>query len=301
MENNNQLRILHLGLCAKSESLPRYFREVATVYDEYQPHEAVDNGKSYDICFMQIQNEKTGNGKTVDKLSWVKRLKDEGCKVISWTGDKRQSTPRWMVDFAPNVSITCFSNMEDVEYFRSLGLRSEFLQIGIDEQIFKPEGDVLKVPEVIFLANNYGNQFPLSGFRRDLVHALNNNFDFGVYGNGWKNAKGNLNTDQYEEAKAYRGCKIAISASHFNSERYTSDRLLRIIGCGAFCMVHDYNTIEKDFKIGQEMIAFHSVQDCVSKVGIWLKSPHRETIANNAHKASKRFTYKEMINNIIKM
>jgi hypothetical protein len=148
------MRILHLGLCAKSESLPYFFRKVATVYDEMQPHEGYDNGKDYDICFMQIQNETTNKQPTVKFLSWVKRLKDNGCKVVNWTGDMRNETPQWMVDFAPNVSITAFSNQRDVDYCNSKAIPSKFLQIGIDQRIFTPNGSKTNAPEKVFLSKN---------------------------------------------------------------------------------------------------------------------------------------------------
>lgn len=292
------MRLLYIGLCAKSESLPKYFRKHVTHYDEFLPHEAYDTGKDYDVVFMQIQNAITAGESTVNRLKWVKRHKDNGSKVISWTGDIRKETPAWMIQFAPYVTTTCFSNMRDVEFMRSKGFNSEFLQIGIDEDIFKPEGEKMTVPDVIFLANNYGNQFPLSGFRRDLINNLSR-FNFGVYGNGWSQAKGNLNTSQYEEAKAYRGCKIAISASHFNVDRYTSDRLFRIIGCGAFPLVHHYTGIEKDFEVGKELITFNSIQDCVKKIEYFLHNDsEREEIAQNAYLASKRFTYDQMVKSI---
>lgn len=297
------MRVLHIGVCAKSESLPRYFKEVSTVYDEFQPHEAFDNGKSYDICFLQIQNDKIGNENTIHKLAWVKRLKNEGCKVINWTGDKRSATPRWMVDFAPYVSVTAFSNSEDVEFLRSLGHRSEFLQIGIDEQIFKPR-NVSKDIDMVFMGNNYGNQFPLGRFRNDLALALKRRYkdSFKLYGNGWRNADGNLNSSQIEESKIYNRAKIAISASHFNSDRYTSDRLFRIMGSDICPLVHHYKGIEKDFDCGNDFFTFHSIDSCIDEIDYLLRHEEdRNKVRANALEKSKEFRYDKMVQNIIEL
>lgn len=291
------MRILHIGVCAKSESLPRYFRKYATVYDEFQPHEAVDNGKDYDFCFIQIQNDKIGNEQTIKKLAWVKRLKDNGCKIINWNGDKRSYTPKWMVDFAPYVSYTCFSNMEDVNHFHKLGLPSYFLQIGIDNEIFKPLN--LERNGVVFLANNYGNQFPLGGFRRDVARYLKQRKDFKLYGNGWTFADGSVNHSQHEENKVYNQAKYAISISHFDSERYTSDRLLRAMASGVCCIVHHYRGLETDFKPNEDFFTFKKIEElnnilCTSE-------DQRKKVANQGLQKSKKFTYDSMIKNMFKI
>lgn len=296
------MRILHIGLCAKSESLPYFFRKVATVYDEMQPHEAYDNGKDYDVCFMQIQNEITSGQPTTKFLSWVKRLKDNGCKVINWTGDMRNETPRWMIEFAPNVTITAFSNQRDVDYCNSIGVNAKFLQIGIDQRIFTPEGLKSNSHDIVFLANNYGNQFPLGSFRRDIVNALKSKYGskFGVYGNGWSGASGNLNSSQYDEAALYRGAKIAISCSHYDSDRYTSDRLFRALGCGVATVVHHYKGIEKDFK--DSLATFKDISELMERVDFFLGNDEiRLMYAAECHEISKRFTYDEMVKQIIEL
>lgn len=294
------MKLLHIGLCAKSESLPYYFRKYFAVYDEMQPHEAFDNGKDYDICFMQIQNEKIGNEYTVNKLSWVKRLKDNGCKVISWTGDMRNSTPSWMIEFSKYVTITAFSNERDVEYCKSLNIPSAFLQIGIDDRIFTPKGETIQVPEVIFLANNYGNQFPLGQLRREIVAACKGSFgnSFGVYGNGWQQGNGSFNHSQHEEAKAYRGAKVAISCSHYNSPRYTSDRLFRMLGCGVASVVHNYDGLYNDCDFG--LRSFDTIPQMIAEIKSLLENGQdRAKYEQFCFEQSKKFTYDEMVKQII--
>jgi len=262
------------------------------------PHEGFDNGKNYDICFMQIQNETTAGQPTVKFLSWVKRLKENGCKVISWTGDIRATTPQWMIDFAPYVSITAFSNQRDVDYCRSLGIKSEFLQIGIDDRIFTPIGEKIPSPEIVFLANNYGNQFPLGQYRREVVQYLSSRYGskFGVYGNGWSNPSGNLNSDQNLEAALYRNAKVAISVSHFNVDRYTSDRLFRALGCGIATLVHEYPNMETDLS------TFTNLQQLGDHIDKLLSDDnYRAIYGKQCHDESKKFTYDVMVKNIIEL
>ena len=297
------MKLLHIGLCAKSESLPHYFRKHFDVYDEMQPHEGVnDNGKDYDICFMQIQNEYTAGKPTAQVLKWVERLKNNGCKVINWTGDMRNSTPQWMVEFSKYVTVTAFSNQRDVDHCNSIGIPAKFLQIGIDDRIFTPKGEIIQVPPVVFLANNYGNQFPLSGFRKEIALAAKLAFgnDFGLYGNGWTNGNGSFNHSQHEEAKAYRGAKVAISCSHYNSNRYTSDRLFRMLGCGVASVVHEYEGVYNDFSFG--LRTFKTISEMIEEIRHLLADDQdRSVYGQFCHEQSKKFTYDEMVKQIIEL
>ena len=212
-----------------------------------------------------------------------------------------------MIEFSSNVNITGFSNEEDVKEARKYGINSVFLQQGVDLDIFKPIGDKTDAPDIVFLANNYGNQFPLSRYRREAVTALHHAFGdrFKVYGNGWNNNfnSGNLNHSQYEESKLYRGVKIAISISHFNSDRYFSDRLSRALCSGSFVLSHKFSGIEKDFEVGKHLETFEDINDLVSKCKEWLdKEEGRKEIAIEGCKlASKEFSYYNIVKQILEL
>ncbi len=142
-------RLLHIGCNVGSESMPKYFKEQC-FYKEFRLDDNLSNNLhnlTYvpDIVFIQIQNEKIGNNNTNTFIgNQIGDLRDRGAFVINWTGDLRNSTPQWMVEFAQNVSITMFSNMRDVDYCKSIGINTGFLQQGIDTNIFTPEGETLQ-------------------------------------------------------------------------------------------------------------------------------------------------------------
>ena len=144
-----------------------------------------------------------------------------------------------------------------------------FLEIGYDPEIYCPEGEFKSVKDIVFFGNNYVNQFPLSGYRRQMVAFLKEKFwdNFGVYGNGWENGDGNFNHSQIEEAAAYRSAKIAINLSHYDIERYSSDRIFRILGTGApLCLARYYKGIEQDFEHGKHVIYWHEFADLEAKI-----------------------------------
>lgn len=301
------------GCNSGSESMPKYFKEQCH-YSELKLdgylaenlNQFMNDGYKPDIIFLQIQSDTIANRNTNEYIgAIIRKFKDNGSFVISWTGDMRQETPRWMNQFAHNVNLTMFSNMKDVDYCKSVGIDTGFLQQGIDTNIFKPEGEKADTPEIVFLANNYANQFPLSSYRRQAIKHLQAKYGsrFKVYGNGWGANSGNVNSSQYEEAKVYRGCKIAISISHFDVDRYFSDRLGRALCSGAMVLSHNYKGIEKDFEKCIHLDTFEDHQSMIKQIDKYLEDDvKREEIAKAGQlHASKEFSYQNIVKQILKL
>jgi len=308
-------KVLMCGCNSGSESMPKYFREQCD-YSElrldrdlaYNLNNLLASDKIPDILFLQIQSGTISGSDTNSYIgSLIRQFKEKGAYVINWTGDMRNSTPEWMIRFAHNINITMFSNMRDVEYCKSIGINTGFLQQGIDTNIFTPteETEYTSAPDIVFLANNYSNQFPLSGYRRDAINTLRAKYGnrFKVYGNGWGENSGNVNSSQYEESKVYRGCKIAISISHYNVDRYFSDRLGRALCTGAMVLSHHYTGIEKDFEVGKHLDTFSNFNVMIEKCDLYLQyDKARQRIAKAGQAmASKEFSYQNIVKQIIEI
>ena len=304
------MKILHVGLCVQPKQYNGFQQAFIDVvgednYREISTGDSQVNEKTQymiamfkpDILFMQIQ------APNIISIETCEYAKNSGCFVINWTGDKRHEVPQWMVDLAPYVNCTSFSNMEDVYKMRALGFKSDFLEIGYDPTIYTPIGEALQMPEIVFMGNNYGRgYFPMSGFRIDMVDFLKNEYGnrLGVYGSGWAYGNGNFNHSQHEEAKAYRGAKIAINVSHFDCDTYNSDRLLRILGSGVMCLTYEHINMKeifrnipsfKDFNTLKQHIDFYLEDDYTRN--------HLATANNNFVK--NFFTFKHQVENIINL
>ncbi len=306
------MKIFHIGLCVNPNGFSSFpyafknvlgeenYREITTgdpnlnanalnIFNEFNP----------DIVFMQIQTE------NIITKTLCAYMKEQGAFVINWTGDKRLEVPKWMIDLAPNVSLTSFSNMDDVNTMRSLGFKSDYLEIGYDPEIYTPVGDSYNMPEIVFMGNNYGvRHFPMSEYRIKMVDFLQKEYGnrFGVYGNGWNNGNGNYNNSQHEEAKAYRGAKIAINCSHFDSLNYNSDRLLRILGCGIVCLSYNHKGMRDTY--GNNVHYFTDFLELKKHIDFYLYNSDLPTgyIRNKANKFVKNtFTFEHQVNNIIKL
>jgi spore maturation protein CgeB len=151
------------------------------------------------------------------------------------------------------------------------------------------------------MGNNYGNQFPLGGERQMLSNILLGK-GYAVYG-GYRGATGNLNGNQLAESLVYNNSKIAINHSHFNEERYTSDRMFRIMASWTMCLSHHYKGIERDFEIGEHLDTYQNIREMQNKINHYLANPNEaERIAENGYDyCHNTFTYKHMVNNLIEL
>lgn len=227
-------------------------RDIRNLVDTHQP----------DIVFIQLQTPGIIDKHTAAYIS-------EKAFTINWTGDVRTPLPQWFKDIAPHIGVTLFTNMNDVDQMRALGYRADYLQIGFPTQIFNPKVKPIPVPEIIFMGNNVGG-FPLSSMRKQMVDILKQKYGerFAVYGVGYPGS--HYIPLQTEEVKHYRGCKIAINISHFNYRRYSSDRIFRLMGSGAFCLSHHYHDIEADFKVGEHLVTWNNFDELCAKIDYYL-------------------------------
>lgn len=269
---------------------PNLNNEIKTIAQLYKP----------DLTFIQVQ--------TADIISFdaIKELKKNGSYVVNWTGDVRFPLPEWYIDMGKLIDNTLFTNLTDVETARARGIKSEYLQIGIDETIYTPQGSTMYVPEIVFLGNNYNGMFPLSNMRSDMIQQLRGRYGnkFGVFGNGYSNANGNFNHSQEAEARVYRTAKIAINLSHFSYKKYSSDRLFRILGTGkALCLSHRFPLMEEDFVDGYHLRSWGEISQLFSLIDYYLSPANDEErirIATQGRElCHSKFTWDAMINNLM--
>jgi glycosyltransferase involved in cell wall biosynthesis len=295
------MRLLHVGIFNHVEgqpSLRRALNSISDLYIEYNYDSHLKNINEIimrdvarhhvDVVFMQIQRA------NVIKISTLIALRNKGVKVFNFTGDVRQPLEKWYIDTAPYVT-TLFTNNHDVETLQRLGYNAVYFQVGYNVEYYnKFDQPQPNAPDIVFFGNNYGTLFPLSQYRQDMVAFLKNRYGnkFKVYGNGWEGAE-NLNANQCKEGAIYRGCKIAINLSHFDLDRYSSDRLFRILGSGAFCLSHNYKNIELEFKHKKDLCVWNNFDELAELIDYYLEhEEQRRIIALTGNKnCEQNFTW----------
>ena len=271
-------------------NIPKLHRKIISRCKKFKP----------DLLFMQIQRPGIVDPEIVQKI------RSHCGTIVNWSGDVRQPTPKWYFDVGSKIDLSLFTNDYDVEQLRKRGIRADYLQIGFDDSVFSPNTRITKCPDIVFFGNNYGDMFPLSELRRKVVYRLKKEYgnSFGIYGNGWNGfEKRDHNNDPNEEASIYRSCAIGINLSHYDLSRYSSDRIFRLMGSGAFCLSHRYENIEFDFKIGVHLDVWNSLENLVSKIDFYLENETiRRKIAENGCKlVRKECSWKKRIQKLLEM
>jgi spore maturation protein CgeB len=233
----------------------------------------VQTAKEYnaDFTFIQTQNPEIVDADMMAQMPGFK---------MNWTGDVRFPIPRWYFEVGSSENtVTCFSNTDDMYALREEGRCAEFLQIGVDEELFKNHGGKLDgIPDIVFMGNHYEDKFPMTRFRFDMVNVLLARYQnqFGLYGVGWDNMPAHSLVGQEAlESSHYRSCKIAINCSHFDYGKYSSDRIFRIMASGAFCLAFKHGEIEEDFEIGKHLDVWSTYDELLEKIDYYLKN-HKE-------------------------
>lgn len=275
-----QPRLLHIGIFNDKEpqwSLRNALKEISSEYIEYDwqsiRHQVnqiiLQHSNSVDVIFLQLQ---CGGVVSPSVLEIVKKK----VKIFNFTGDVRQPLPKWYIDLAPHCT-TLFTNNTDVEFLKGLGHKAVYFQIGYNSEFYTYMGDrYLDAPDIVFMGNHYPGAFPLSQFRYDMVTFLQKEYGerFRVYGKGYPGAI-DLNYKQWEEANVYRSASIGINCSHFNLKQYSSDRMLRIMACGCFCLSHRFEDIEKEFSEGIHLRSWQTLEELKILIDYYLDN-HNE-------------------------
>lgn len=305
----SDLKLLHIGQCstqAPFSSLQQALMPICD-YKFVSSSDLAINEKSIqisnewkpDLVFIHIQ------AANVIKEETVIELKNNGAWIANWTGDARYPTPRWYYDVGKHIDLTLFSNEQDAIVLRENGVNAGFLQIGIDENIYTPIGKRKNVCDIAFMANNYNGDFPLSNYRKETADILKRKYKnkFGLFGSGWnKIATGNLYSSQLDEAAVYRGSKIGINISHFDLERYSSDRIFRIMGSGALCMCKEYPGYYRDFKDKENLVIWRDHKELIQIIDYYLQNEsERKRIADNGCKlVHEKYTFKNTVETLLK-
>ena len=317
------MRILHISLYDTNEPLIGLRTELSKkgMYSDISFVEyAKQNGGSFngfedlviqkaidlkpELVFMHLQSGEPISNHTIDKL------KAMGAITIGFTGDVRQPLPEFYYTLGMSLDLSLFTNYTDVEACIIRGIKAGFIHVGYDSLVFNPDGEQFpQSNDIVFMGNNYTGIFPLSSYREDIVKELNINYHgkVAVFGSNWEHLehRTSLMYRQDLEAAAYRRCKVAINCSHYDLPRYSSDRLNRIMGSGAFCLSQRYKGIEADFIEGKEIECFGSIGEMKDKLSYYLNPSHdylRIEIAKAGHKKMvENFTWSHFADKLINL
>lgn len=214
------------------------------------------NGLKPDLVFAQIQSKGILDVDTVQEIMKVAPM----CLFNIDARDK--SEMEWFYDLAKHVTHSFVSNGMDVSEMQVRNIwNCSVLQSSCDGDEYFPVDKKDDVPAIVFVGNK-SSKFENSQQRINMVKALQKEFGlhFGVYGLGW-GAEGFVSVER--ERELYSGCKAAICHNNFDYPAYESDRIWRIIFCGASTVHYTSKDSLPDF------IAFLKQAINQSKFKLW--------------------------------
>lgn len=266
------MKLLHFGLFNKHEPQHGLRNAMKSVSDRYYEFSWVQRPKraAYDLeqllkrykpytVFMQIQTPGVITAEVLKRYP--------GVRFINFSGDVVPIIPQWFFDLAPYCT-TVFTNTDWVQEVPG----ARYMQISCDLNIYRPEGKRAVTKPVVFLGNNHGSQFPLSSMRGEMVERFKDKPWFQVYGRGWGKGVEDLNYKQHQEAAVYRGAKIGINLSHMDLGSYTSDRMFRLMACGAMCLAYRHKGIEKEFIEGLHLRTWGTLDELEEMIEHYLQN-----------------------------
>lgn len=230
--------------------------EILRLHQEIEP----------DVVFMQFQLPDIIDVETVKILS-------QKSFVINYTEDVRKDTT-WLESIGVFIGLTVFTNYDDVERFKSIGLNAAYLQTSFNDIWYKPQPKTeTDYGEIIFIGNNYigtSLDFDESITRYAMVEFLKETYGerFKVYGMNWGTDSKLLNPQQAIEA--YNNCKISISQSNFQKKSYSSDRIYNSMACGAFTLAEYFEGIEDIFKKEADIDWWYNFDELKNMIDFYL-------------------------------
>lgn len=312
------MKIFFIGIYDASEpntNLRNAFRKVSSEYKEipwnswnfhwttnapFNQHviEVLNHWKP-DIIFMQLQ------APNVIMDGCLQAMKNTGAYLVQWTGDARQPLPEHYITFGRKINLSLFNNQNDVDTLVRAGVKADFLQIACDPTIYKPEGSKIAAPEIVFMGNNYKSTFTLSKYRYEMVKFLRQTYGkrFGLYGANWPEEWGieSLMYQHEREAEIYRSCKIGINLSHYDLNKYASDRLFRIMSSGAFCISKEFPEMV-EYEGGENFVTYTGDFNDLKKTIDYYLNNEEERISiakNGCNRTHTAWTWDHRINELL--
>ena len=237
--------------------------------------------QKFDIGWFQLQ-----------ETNWIlpetlKEIKPYFKHLVQWNGDIREVVPEYQQKIGKYFDIT-YLGFDHIKQYQPYCNELKIMMIAVDPvevtrhfqkqpQAIDKKNQEIKIEklekeyDVIFIGNHYGNQFPDSQFRLDLINLLRGKFNLKVFGFDWP-----FETETCpvkSQGYYYSRAKVCLSINHFNNVKYYSERLLWCLASGTPCVAK--KTPDLEFLEGTHLLPFDDMDECVRLVGAVLDSPHQ--------------------------
>lgn len=277
------MKILHLPLNVTGSEQYGQARGMREVFDEVvefdylnvnNPNEKLLEvaKQGFDLCWMQLQET---NLITPETLKAVRPY----IKVMTqWMGDIREVVPEYQQKIGKLFDIT-YLGFDHRKMYQPHCNDVKLMMIAVDPD--EVTSHIMQEPshDVVFIGNHYGNQFPESDFRLEMVKLLKNKYKALVLGTGWPEGLSDGVCAVKDQGLNYSKGKICISVNHFNDIKYYSERLLWCLASGRPTIAK--RTPDLEFKEHDHYLGFDDLNEMTRMIDYALETDLLQ-MANNA-------------------
>jgi glycosyltransferase involved in cell wall biosynthesis len=221
-------------------------------------------------------------------------------KFVNWNGDYWPDNllSEDGIKLAKSFDWQLTVNRDADEKYQAMGVNSRYWQIGFEPDGIGYEGDYNF--DVVFLASGY------SQARKELVSRLRScNFNFGLFGPGWKDAKGQTIYNFIEGCKIYRGAKISIGDSQWPDTGFVSNRVFQALAAGGSALAHQWFRGMESLGLedGKTCIIWRDFSELQKKIEYYLShEPERKAIALAGEKlALERHSFDNRVSELLEL
>ena len=194
----------------------------------------------------------------------------------------------------PHIDLALTAAPECVDWYMKEGCSALFFPEASDPEIFHPMPGLPKTHDVCFVGGCYG-------IREKIVNALR---DAGIrvaaFGSGWE--CGRIVTEDVPRLFAQSKIILGVGTIGHCSDFYALKmRDFDATMSGSFYLTHDNHDLSNLFEIGEEIVTYQTIEDCVEKAKYFLThDAEREAIAHaGLHRATAHHTWNERFGNLL--
>jgi len=193
----------------------------------------------------------------------------------------------------PHIDLALTSTPEAVSWYLKEGCPALFFPEASDPQLFHPMPELQKKYDVSFVGRRYG-------IREKIVNKLRDQgVNVAAYGSGWGN--GVLPMEDVPKLFAQSKIILGVGTVSYCDDMYALKmRDFDAPMSGSLYLTHDNTDLRELYKVGEEIVVYRSIDDCVAKVQYYLqKEVERETIAKAGFaRAIQDHTWYKRFNNL---
>ena len=288
-----------------------YFTRVDGSYGQNFPGPDEERRRTNSDRLLALVRDLAVTGKTPDILlaqTWagyvdpkvLGKIRDEyGTLIINIGLDDRHQywgrkvNEEWWGTYGliPYLDLALTAAPECVEWYQKEGCPALFFPEASDPHIFHPMPELPKLHEVCFVGSRYGIREKLvTGLRKAGVRVT-------AYGAGWDGGR----LDTKDVPQLFAQSKIVLGVGTVgHCEDFYALKMRDFDGpmSGSCYVTHDNPDLRLVYRVGQELVTYRSVGDCVEKIRWYLShEDERERIADAGRaKALVEHTWEQRFN-----